>query len=84
VCEELEGSPNHHVIRFHIIAAVTAAAIRFRLTIFGSITPLPIVFATFSSKTRNAIKLKEAARPTAAIGDKTLVDTMVAMEFAES
>jgi hypothetical protein len=31
-----------------------------------------------------AIKLKKAARPTAAKGDKTLVETTVAIELAES
>jgi len=72
------------VIRFQIIAAVTAAAIRFREIISGFTTPLPIVVATFSGKIANARKLKKAASATAATGDNTLVDTTVAMEFAES
>jgi hypothetical protein len=40
--------------------------------------------ATLSGKIRKATKLKVAARPTAAIGDKTFVETTVAIEFAES
>jgi hypothetical protein len=31
VCDELDGKPIHHVTRFQIIAANTAAAIKFRL-----------------------------------------------------
>jgi len=84
VCDELDGRPHHHVIRFQIIAAVTAAAIKFSVTISGSITPLPIVVATLSGKIRNARKLKIAARNTADIGERTFVDTIVAIEFAES
>jgi hypothetical protein len=35
VWEELDGSPNHHVIRFQEIAATTAAAITVRLRTSG-------------------------------------------------
>jgi len=84
VCEELDGKPNHQVIRFHVIAATSAAAITVRLIISGSITPFPIVVATLKGNTVNAIKLKKAAIATAANGDSTFVDTTVAMEFAES
>jgi len=38
----------------------------------------------FNGKIRNATKLKVAASPTAANGDKTYVETTVAIEFAES
>jgi len=61
-----------------------AAAITVRLITSGSTTPFPIVVATLSGKTRNAIKLNVAANPTADKGDKTFVDTTVAMELAES
>jgi hypothetical protein len=84
VCEELEGSPSHHVARFHNIAATKAEAITVKLITSGFITPLPIVVATFKGKIRKATKLKNAAMLTAATGDKTLVDTTVAIEFAES
>jgi len=84
VCEELDGRPNHHVTRFQIIAATRADAITVRLITSGLITPFPIVVATFRGKTTNAIKLKKAAIPTAATGERTFVDTTVAIEFAES
>jgi hypothetical protein len=84
VCDELDGKPIHHVIRFQMIAAVTAAAINSRVIISGFITPLPMVLATFRGKTKNATKLKVAASPTAAMGDRTFVETTVAIEFAES
>jgi hypothetical protein len=53
-------------------------------TIVISMMPLPIVLATCRPKKRNAIKLKKAAQITAALGDRTLVETTVAIEFAES
>ena len=61
VCEELEGSPNHHVIRFHVIAAISAEAITVRFITSGLITPFPIVWATFNGKMTNAIKLKKCS-----------------------
>jgi hypothetical protein len=54
------------------------------VTISVSITPDPIVFATFNGKIRKATKLKVAARVTAAKGESTFVDTTVAIELAES
>jgi hypothetical protein len=84
VCDELEGRPYHQVSRFHKIAAITAAAITLRLITSGFITPFPIVEATFSGKIKKAIKLKNAAMITAVSGESTLVETTVAIEFAES
>lgn len=84
VCEELEGKPHHQVSKFQTIAAIKAANITFRLITSGSTMPLPIVVATVSGKTRNAIKLKKAASKTATKGESTFVETTVAMEFAES
>jgi hypothetical protein len=84
VCEELEGKPYHHVRRFQVIAATNAAAITVRLITSGLITPFPIVAATFKGKIRNAMKLKKAAIPTAATGERTFVETTVAIELAES
>jgi len=84
VWEELEGKPHHHVNRFQAIAAIRAADITVRLITSGSITPFPIVAATFNGNTRKATKLKVAASKTAEKGDKTLVETTVAIEFAES
>jgi hypothetical protein len=84
VCDELEGSPSHHVIRFQVIAAMTAEEINVNVIISGLITPLPIVVATFKGKIRNARKLNTAASITADSGERTLVETTVAIEFAES
>lgn len=84
VCEELEGNPQYHVNKFHIIAAIKAAAIVVRSIISEFITPLPMVVATFKLKKRNATKLKNAAHATAGNGDNTFVDTTVAIELAES
>jgi hypothetical protein len=71
-------------MRFHTIAATSAEAITVRFITSGFTTPLPIVSATFNGKTVNAIKLKKAAIMTAATGERTFVETTVAMEFAES
>jgi hypothetical protein len=84
VCEDLEGIPYHQVIRFHVIAARIAAAITVRFMTSGFITPLPIVAATLRGNIRNATKLKKAAIITAAKGERTFVDTTVAIELAES
>jgi len=40
--------------------------------------------ATCSPKKRKAIRLKKAAHSTATLGDRTRVETTVAMELAES
>jgi predicted secreted protein len=66
------------------MAAVTAAAIKFKVIISGLMTPLPIVVATLSGKIRKARKLNVAASPTAASGERTFVETTVAIELAES
>jgi len=47
-------------------------------------TFFPIVCATLGSKNMKAMKLNIAASKTALNGDRTFVDTMVAIEFAES
>jgi hypothetical protein len=84
VCEELDGKPNHQVIRFQVIAATSAAAITVKFITSGFTTPLPIVVATCKLNTNTATKLKKAANKTALNGDKTFVETTVAIEFAES
>src|SRR5689334_13571581 len=50
----------------------------------GSTIPLPIVVATAKPKTRNAMKLKNAAQATAQCGLMAPVETMVAIELAAS
>jgi hypothetical protein len=84
VCEELDGSPSHHVARFHEMAAKSAAAITLRFITSGLMTPFPIVEATACEKNRKATKLNIAAIMTAAKGDNTFVETTVAIEFDES
>ena len=84
VCEELEGSPIHQVIRFHVMAATSAEATTVIVITSELTTPPPIVWATFMGKTVNAIKLKNAASMTAVRGDRTLVETTIAIELAES
>jgi len=83
-CELDEGIPANHVTRFQMIAPVKAAKMTAGSTIFGSIMPEPTVFATLSPKNRKAMKLKNAAHITARRGDRTRVDTMVAIELAAS
>ena len=64
VCEEEEGIPNHHVNKFHVVAANKPAKITHK-----SIAPLSTVFATvfptLISNTQNAKTLKAAAHNTA-------------------
>jgi hypothetical protein len=67
-----------------MIVPRSPAKITVSSTDFMSISPFPIVLATAVPNTRNDIKLKLAAQMTACFGDKTLVDTMVAIEFAAS
>ena len=46
-CDELDGKPNHHVSKFHVIAPISAAIMIFSSIKFGEETmPAPIVFAT--------------------------------------
>ena len=47
-------------------------------------SPPPTVFATAVPNVNAATKLKNAAHATACIGERTLVDTTVAIEFAAS
>src|SRR6185295_6346625 len=54
------------------------------LTTARSIIPLPMVLATLVPRTKAATKLKKAAQATALWGDRTRVETTVAIEFAAS
>jgi hypothetical protein len=69
---------------FHPHAPTSVPKIIFLSTIVMSIIPLPIVFATCSPKNKKAMKLKNAAHATALRGDSTRVETIVAIELAES
>ena len=83
-CDELEGMPHHHVIRSQAIAPTSAANTTAVSTIDGSTMPFPIVVATCRPKNKNAMKLKNAAHTTAQRGERTRVETTVAIELAAS
>jgi hypothetical protein len=83
-CDDDEGMPKYHVIRFHVIAPISPPQTTSEFTSEMSISPEPIVFATAVPKTNAATKLKNAAQTTATSGERTRVETTVAIEFAES
>ena len=82
--EELVGRPKYHVMMFQAQAPIKAPKMIWLSTTEISMIPFPIVLATWSPKKRNATKLKNAAQITACCGERTRVETTVAMEFAES
>ena len=70
-------------MRFQVIAESRAEMMTRSVTAFGATIPVPTVFAT--AVVRKAPKMfMVAARATATKGDRTLVDTTVAIAFAES
>jgi hypothetical protein len=83
-CEELVGRPKYHVMISQRQAPIKVAKITWVSITDTSIMPFPMVLATWRPKNRKAIKLKKAAHMTARRGERTRVETMVAMEFAES
>ena len=83
-CDELLGSPKYQVIIFQKIAPTRPARITVAVTVLISTIPLPMVTATVVLNIRKATKLKTAAQTTACLGDKTLVETIVEIEFAAS
>src|SRR4051812_5069300 len=78
-----EGSPNHQVSRFQIIAPSSAQTIVALFTNCPSTNPEEIVFAT-ATPTRAPTRFVMAAIPMARRGLSTLVETTVAIEFAVS
>src|SRR6266511_339938 len=83
-CEEEEGIPRYHVRMFQTIAPRRPPRTTSELTTETSISPFPIVLATAVPNEKAATKLKNAAQKTAWNGDRTRVETTVAIEFAES
>src|SRR5437016_2425090 len=79
-CEDDVGRPAHQVMRSHPMAPIRPAKTTDCDSTFCVTTPLAIVDATFVPNTRNAMKLKNAAHATARRGDKTRVETTVAIE----
>src|SRR5436190_6435531 len=78
---ELEGSPNHQVMRFHTIAPMSAQMMTSDViaTILVSTRPDEIVLAT-AVPHMAPTRLVNAAMITAWRGVRTFVETMVAME----
>jgi len=83
--EELEGSPQNHVIRFQAMAPMSAATIRLieRLVTFVSkveisIIFFPIVWATAVPKRKGPINSQVAAIRSAFLGESAPVVIMVA------
>lgn len=81
--------PYHQVMRFHAMAAKSPEKIIGNGSISGEVnlscTVLAMVFATlWSLKMKKATKLKSAAQMTALTGERTFVETTVAMELAAS
>src|SRR5919202_6020692 len=87
-CEELEGRPARHVMRFQAIAPNSAAMIIESPTPCSGATRLPMVSATFALRscvvTTAPMRLRTAEKVTATRGRSARVPTVVAMAFAVS
>src|SRR5438128_2552065 len=79
-CEELVGKPTYHVITSQMIAPSRPANTAWLFRTPSLTMSVPMNLATAVPKTAKATKLKNAAQTTACFGDKTLVDTTVAIE----
>ena len=67
-----------------MIAPVNPPNTTAKVTMLMSIIPAPTVFATAVPNVNAATKLKKAAQMTALPGERTRVETTVAIEFAAS
>src|SRR5262245_26873977 len=76
-CEDDDGTPNHHVIRFQVIAPINPAKITVGVTTPASTMPLATVAATVIEMNAPA-KLRIAAMPTAIFGFSAPVAIVVA------
>src|SRR5207245_1165186 len=83
-CDELVGRPEYQVIKSQTIAPTRPANITANVTTWMSIMPEPTVLATAVPNVNAATKLKKAAQMTALPGERTRVETTVAIEFAAS
>ena len=82
-CDELDGSPNHQVMRFQAIAPITAASTVVSVASPVSMMPSPTVLAT-AVVTNAPARLATDAISTATRGDSARVETDVATAFAVS
>ncbi len=78
------GKPAYHVIKSQTMAPNSPAKMTPKVTVWMSTMPLPMVLATAVPNPNAATKLKNAAQSTAFPGERTRVDTTVAIEFAAS
>src|SRR5262249_12403173 len=83
-CDELVGRPKYQVMRSQMIAPARPPKITEKVTMLMSIMPAPTVRATAVPNVNAATKLKNAAQMTALPGERTRVDTTVAIELAAS
>src|SRR6185437_9681733 len=82
-CDELLGSPTYQVSRFQTIAASNAAITAIGVSADGWATSVPMVLATWVLMNAPR-KLRKAAITMATRGERTRVETLVAMAFAVS
>src|SRR3954470_11810645 len=82
-CEELEGRPNHHVARFHMIAPMSPAKTTVGVMASAFTIPLATVAAT-ASEMNAPTKLRSAANVTAIRGGSARVEIAVATTLAVS
>ena len=82
-CEELDGRPSHHVIRFQVIAPTSAARTVLSVARPVSMIPFPTVDAT-AVVTNAPARLASAAIRTASRGVSARVETEVATALAVS
>src|SRR5512143_1434427 len=81
--DHLTGRPMSMVMMFHRMAESSAEIMTTSVTAFGSTIPVPIVLATAVERKAPRMFML-AARTTAGSGERTLVDTTVAMALAQS
>ena len=81
--EELDGNPKSHVSKFQITAESKAQKITVNVIMSALTIPEPIVFAT-CVPVKAPINSRLAPKRTACLGDKTFVDTTVAIALAQS
>src|SRR3954462_452637 len=82
-CEELDGSPNHHVARFHMIAPIKPAKTTVGVIESAFTIPFATVAAT-ASEMKAPTKFRIAANATATRGGTARVDIAVATTLAVS
>src|SRR5579871_5216682 len=82
-CDELEGSPSHHVIRFQVIPPISAANTTVVVVADVATIPLAIVVATLSEMNAPT-KFRQAENATATRGGIARVEIDAATALAVS